>query len=96
MAWTIEYSARARRALSKLDRTVSAQIIDYLHEVSTLDDPTIRGKALTGNLAGLWRYRVADWRIVCDINHQRFIILALDIGHRSDVYSAFSGRRAVT
>ena len=47
------------------------------------DDPRSRGKALTGPLTGLWRYRIGDWRVVVDIYDDRLVILALDIEHRS-------------
>ena len=86
MAWTIEYSADARKTLAKLDRPDSRHILDYLDEVAALDDPRTRGHGLTGNLAGLWRYRVGDWRVVCIINDRQLIIVAIDIGHRSTIY----------
>lgn len=86
MTWTVEYDRDAVKALKKLDKPVAASIVDYLNEVATLDDPRSRGKGLTGNLAGLWRYRIGDYRVICDLHEETLIIVALDLGHRSNIY----------
>lgn len=86
MAWTIKFSKTADKALRKLDRSVSAKILDELESISKLDDPRTRGKALQYNLSGLWRYRVGDYRIVCDIEDGVLVILVVDVAHRSKVY----------
>lgn len=86
MAWTIEVSERALRALRKMDRQTARRIRDELAEVASLDDPRSRGKALVGNLAGLWRYRVGDYRVVCSIEDGALVILVVDVDHRRDVY----------
>lgn len=86
MTWRIRFSKEADKSLRKLDRQVSARILDELEEVSRLDDPRTRGKALVGNLAGLWRYRVGDYRVVCDIEDEVLVILVVGVAHRSSVY----------
>lgn len=70
----------------KLDKGVAARVFDELDEIAKLEDPRSRGKALTGNLAGVWRYRVGDYRILCDINDGRLVILVVDVAHRREVY----------
>ena len=50
------------------------------------ENPRIKGKALTSDLKGLWRYRVGDYRILADIQDDKIVILILDIGHRSKIY----------
>lgn len=77
MAWTIEVSEKAFRALRKMDKQTARRIRNELSEIAKLEDPRSRGKALTGNLAGVWRYRVGDYRILCDINDGRLVILVL-------------------
>lgn len=72
--------------MRKLDKQVAARIFEELDEVAALDDPRSRGKALTGNLSGLWRYRVGDYRIVCDIEDGVLVILVVDVAHRSRIY----------
>ena len=86
MTWTLEYDRDALKALKKLDKTVASKILNYLESVAALDDPRIKGKSLTGNLAGLWRYRIGDYRVICDLHDDQFIIVALDLGHRSGIY----------
>ena len=66
MAWRIEFTRNADKAMRKLDKGVAARMLDELDEIAKLEDPRSRGKALTGNLAGVWRYRVGDYRIFDD------------------------------
>lgn len=86
LAWTVEYDRDALSALKKLDKPVAAALVNYLDEVAVLEDPRSRGKALTGNLAGLWRYRVGDYKIICDVQDDELIIVAVDLGHQSKIY----------
>lgn len=87
MGWTIEYTARSRAQLDRLDRPVAQRIADYLAQrVATLADPRRRGKELTGNYAGQWAYRVGDYRVICDIQDAGLIVLVVRVGHRSRVY----------
>lgn len=86
MAYNVEYQETALRQLRKLDRQVARRIIDYLDEVAALDDPRDRGKGLTGGRAGVWRYRVGDYRVLCDLRDAELVILALEVGHRRGVY----------
>ena len=65
MAWKIEYTDTAKAQLRKLNRHTARRVMDYMDErVAVLDDPRIRGQALTGPLGGLWRYRVGGLRII--------------------------------
>lgn len=86
MAWTIELTEAAERALGKLDRQAAARIVAYLREVERLDDPRSRGKGMTAGLAGFWRYRVGDYRLICEIQDGLLRVLVLRVGHRSRVY----------
>lgn len=86
MAWRIEYAESSLRALKKMDRPMRQRIYDFLNEVSRKEDVRSKGKALTGNLGGLWRYRVGDYRIVCDISEDILRILVVRVGHRSQIY----------
>ena len=88
MAWRIDFTRNADKAMRKLDKGVAARVFDELDEIAKLEDPRSRGKALTGNLAGVWRYRVGDYRILCDINDGRLVILVVDVAHRREVCRA--------
>ena len=69
-----------------MDKQTARRIRNELVEIAKLEDPRSRGKALTGNLAGLWRYRVGDYRIICDIEDGVLVILVVDVAHRREVY----------
>ena len=86
MAYSVEYTETALRQLRKLDRPVARRVLDYLDDLTTLDDPRARGKGLTGDLASVWRYRVGDYRVLCELREVELVILALEVGHRNRVY----------
>ena len=87
MTWTVEYTATARTQLRKLDKQMARRIVDYMNErVAVLEDPRIMGKALTGALGELWRYRVGDCRVICDIQDDALRVLVVRVGSRDKVY----------
>ena len=87
MAWTIEISRTAERQITKLHRTAQQAIVRFLRErLAPADNPRQWGKPLQGEKQGLWRYRVGDYRLICDIQDDRITVLVLAVGHRKDVY----------
>jgi mRNA interferase RelE/StbE len=74
--------------LASLDKTVARRITEYLRiRIAPLDNPRAQGKALTGSsLGSLWRYRVGDYRIVCDLQDKALTILVIRIGNRREIY----------
>ena len=84
--WSLEISPRAEKSLRKLDRKTARRVREGLVRLATLEDPTKSCKALSGPLSGLWRYRVGDYRVIIDIDRGRLVIVALDMGHRGDIY----------
>ena len=87
MAWTIDYSNTAREQLRKLDKSLARRIVNYMDErIATLENPRNAGKPLVGALGGLWRYRIGDCRMICDIQDGALRILVVRLGNRSDVY----------
>jgi mRNA interferase RelE/StbE len=87
LAWKIEYAGTARKQLRKLDKAMARRILDFMDErVAGCDDPRLIGKALKGPLGDLWSYRVGDFRILCDIQDGRLIVLVLQVGNRREVY----------
>jgi len=87
LAWTIEVSDVAEKQLRKLDRPIQKRLIDWLDDrINWCKNPRHFGEPLRGGMAGLWRYRVGDYRILCEIQEQQLVVLALAIGHRREVY----------
>ena len=76
----------AKKQLKNLDFTVQKRIAKFIDNLQELENPRIKGKSLVGNLSGFWRYRVGDYRIICDIVDSEITIYILDISHRSKSY----------
>ncbi len=87
MVWSVDLTTTAKKQLKKLDHQWQSKILNYLEdEVAILENPQVKGKALVGNKKGLWRYRVGDYRIICQIIDEELIILMVLVGHRKNVY----------
>ncbi len=87
MAWTIDYTASALAQLKKLDRPTARHIVDFMDQrIARTDNPRSTGKALTGPLGGLWRYRVGDFRVICEIQDGALRVLVVQLGNRREVY----------
>lgn len=87
MAWTIDYADTAKGQLRKLDKQTVRRILNFMDErIAPAEDPRSTGKALTGPLGELWRYRVGDYRVICDIQDGALRVLVVQAGHRSGVY----------
>lgn len=85
--WRLEFSKRADKQLSKMDPGVRRIVLSWLlKHIDGCEDPRAHGKALSANRAGSWRYRVGDYRILCEIRDEELVVLAIEVGHRSNVY----------
>ena len=84
--WSVKTTDQFEREFKKLDRAVQRRVLAYLHDFESLDDPRQRGKGLMANHAGVWRYRVGDYRILAQFIDNTLTVLALRVGHRRDVY----------
>ena len=87
MSWAYRFDERALKELRKLDRRAQKDILAYLDlRVAGEEDPRRFGKSLRADLAGLWRYRVGDYRILCRIEDGLMLVLVISVGHRKNVY----------
>ena len=87
VSWDYSFTDKALKELKKLDAPQSQRIIAYLEErIKGEEDPRRFGKGLKGNLGNYWRYRIQDYRILCEIKDEAFIVLVVKTGHRRDVY----------
>lgn len=87
MKYEVELSERFKKEFRKLDKYTQKMIRAWINKnlVGT-ENPRLHGKGLTANRSGQWRYRIGDYRLICNINDNKLIILALSVGHRRDVY----------
>ncbi len=88
MSYRIETTAKFDREFKKLERYTQKMIKAWIEKyLIDCDDPRAHGKGLTANRSGQWRYRIGDYRMICQIEDSKLIILTLTIGHRSNIYT---------
>ena len=88
MAWTIEWDKRAVKELTKIDKFNQSVILSYLKEVVASSSVRAHGKPLKGKLKGLWRYRVGNHRVICQIEDNRCVVFVVRVAHRKHVYES--------
>ena len=87
MKYKVVFTDEARKQIKKLDKHIASLIIGWIEKtLEGCEYPRIHGKGLTANRSGEWRYRIGDYRIICEILDNEIIILVLDIGHRKNIY----------
>ena len=66
--YKVVFSKDALKQLKKLDKSVAALIVGWIRKnLENCSDPRRHGKGLTANRSGQWRYRVGDYRLICEI-----------------------------
>ena len=71
----------------KLDKSVSRVIKNWvIKNLVDTPNPRLHGKALTGNLSGVWRYRVGDYRLFAEINDNNITIFIFEVAHCREIY----------
>lgn len=87
LAWKIEFEDMAKKELSRLDRQVQSKIYRFLQDrIAKSENPRDYGDPLRRNLFGFWKYRVGDYRVICEIRDEMLVVLVVRIGHRRSVY----------
>lgn len=88
--YSVKLSEKATEQFEKLDKGVQRRILAWLTKnLEGCVNPWSKGKDLPGDKAGQWRYRIADYRLICDIREGELIILALAVGHRKKICKGF-------
>ena len=87
MQWNIRIDNKAAEQIEKLDKQVVSRIMKFLEQLSSFDNPRMKGEPLTEpRFKGLWRYRVGDYRLLCNIQDNQLVVLVINIEHRGKVY----------
>jgi mRNA interferase RelE/StbE len=85
--WTLEFARSALKDLRSIDRPTQQRIRTFLEErVATLQDPCSAGKPLKGEFCEYWRHRIGTYRVICELQDERIVVLELRIGHRKAIY----------
>ena len=87
MKYRVEISVRFEKEFKKLDKYTQQMIKSWIDKnLQNCENPRMHGKGLTANRSGQWRYRIGAYRLICTINDDKLVILALTVGHRRNVY----------
>ena len=87
MNYKVAFSKTSLKQLKKMDNYTRLMLINWIEKnLENCKDPFIHGKELKGNLKGQWRYRVGDYRILCEIENEKLIIQIINVGHRREIY----------
>jgi len=87
MRFRVETTSRFDKEFKKLDKYTQRMLKAWIEKnLVDCEDPRLHGKGLTENRSGQWRYRIGDYRIICEIQDDALIILALSVGHRREIY----------
>ncbi len=87
LAWQIEFTATAIKQLNDFDKQIRRRIIKWLEDrILTTDDLRLWGAALTGDKGGKWRYRIGDYRVICEIQANMLIVRVVSVGNRNNIY----------
>ena len=89
MTYSVETTARFDKEFKKLDRYTQRMLKSWIEKnLVGCSDPRLHGKGLTANRVGQWRYRIGDYRLICQIDDGKLVILTLSVGHRREVYES--------
>ena len=87
MKYQVEYLPQVVKTLEKMDKYTKRIIIEWIEKhLVGCEDPRVHGKPLTGNLKGIWRYRVGDYRLFAEIRDNELIIFLFEVAHRREIY----------
>lgn len=85
--YSVEYTLQAIKQLEKMDKHTRKLIYAWIDKnLQGCDNPRSKGKGLTANRSGEWRYRVGDYRLLTEIQDDKIVILVVSVGHRRDIY----------
>ena len=88
MQYKVIFTERAKKQLKKLDKHIAALIVGWLEKnIQNCENPRLHGKGLVENKSGQWRYRIGDYRVICEIQDKEIIVLVLEVGHRREIYN---------
>ncbi len=86
--YKVEYTPKAIKQIKKLDMHTRRLIYSWISKnLIDCENPRIHGKSLTANRSGQWRYRIGDYRLICEIKDEEIVVLVLEIGHRREIYN---------
>lgn len=85
--YSLKFTDNAKKQLKKMDKYTARLIVNWMiKNIQNTTNPRMYGKALKGNLSDYWRYRVGDYRVITEIKDDALVVVAVEIGHRKEIY----------
>jgi mRNA interferase RelE/StbE len=84
MAYTIKIANKAQKELKKVSPPYQQKIVKAVKELA-LNPMPVGVKKLKGRV-NEYRVRVADYRVIYEINGTEMVILVVKVGHRKAIY----------
>jgi mRNA interferase RelE/StbE len=86
--WELIFNEKSYKKFKRLPKDIQKRINSYFKDrVLSSIDPTVYAKELVGDLRGLWRFRVGDYRIIAVIHMNEMVIVSIDVAHRKEIYN---------
>lgn len=83
----VVFSKNAIKQLKKLDKQIAKMLLLWIEKnLNNINDPRSIGKGLVGNNKKIWKYHIGNYRLLCNIQDNKLLILVIDAGHRKDIY----------
>lgn len=82
----VQLSTKAGDFYRKADRPLARKLARCFEQLERNPRHHPNVKPLAGNLAGSYRYRVGDYRVLYRIDDQQQSVQVVKIAHRSEVY----------
>lgn len=87
MTYKVELTKDVLKQLRKMDKHQATLLTRWLYQnIDGTKNPRSHGKGLVGNRSGQWRYRVGNYRIIVEIEDERLLVTAIQVGHRKNIY----------
>ncbi|HDT8038890.1 TPA: type II toxin-antitoxin system RelE/ParE family toxin [Enterococcus faecalis] len=87
MSYRLEFTPDVKKQLKKTDKYQATLLTRWLYRnIDGTANPREHGKALSANRAGQWRYRIGNYRVIVEIEDERLVVTAIQVGHRRNVY----------
>ncbi len=83
--WQVEFTKKADRDFAKLTPEIRKRIDKAILE-KLLVNPEKHLISLAGELSGLYKFRVGDYRLLCSREGTKLIITIVKVAHRREVY----------
>ncbi|HAP5521619.1 TPA: type II toxin-antitoxin system RelE/ParE family toxin [Enterococcus faecalis] len=87
MSYRLEFTPDVKKQVKKMDKYQATLLTRWLYRnIDGTANPREHGKALSANRAGQWRYRIGNYRVIVEIEDERLVVTAIQVGHRRNVY----------